>query len=327
MGYVEVICNFVGHALIPLVYSTAIVKDKKGRTLFHRRADFGVWGLPGGILEVGESPAACVRREVHEETGLQVRPLHLTAVLSSPAHNVLYPNGDRVQQITFFFECAIEGGTLRPEEVELSALEFFPADDFPPTLPWYRLALVHRNEREPFFDPPDFSSPQTGAGPTSRQRSGLTESSTWSSLRERVGPEPLILPGATALIRDPHSRVLLVRRMDTKLWSLPGGLLELGESLAQTVMRETEEETGTKVQPIRIRGVFGGHRVVFPGGDPLYPIATWFECDLLSGFLRPDAREIDRTEFFDLSGLPEMVPGVADRLRSVLASPDAAVFP
>jgi ADP-ribose pyrophosphatase YjhB (NUDIX family) len=327
MGYVETIRNLVGHSLIPLVYSTAMVRDERGRTLFHHRADFGVWGLPGGILEAGESPAACVRREAREETGLRVRPLRLTAVLSAPGHNVFYPNGDRVQQITFFFECAIEGGTLRTEKNESSALEFFPAPDFPPTLPWYRLALDHRNEREPFFDPPEFSSPPTDDGPTPGQRSGLSESSTWSFLRKRVGSEPLILPGATALLRDPRGRVLLVRRMDSKLWSLPGGLLELGESLAQTVIRETGEETGLQVQPIRIRGVFGGHRVVFPGGDPLYPIATWFECAAQSGFLRPDNREIDRTEFFEVSGLPEMVPGVADRLRSVLDSPDAVVCP
>jgi ADP-ribose pyrophosphatase YjhB (NUDIX family) len=316
MGYLESLRGSIGSALIPLAYSTALVRDENGRMLFQRRSDFGVWGLPGGILEFGESPADCAMREAHEETGLSVRPLRLTSVLSSPRHNILYPNGDRVQQITFYFECSIEGGSLHTGGRESSALAFFPPDDFPPTLAWYRLALEKRDTLEPFFDPPEFSSP----------RPGSSESSTWSALRDRVGSAPLILPGATALIRDPHGRVLLVRRMDSGLWSLPGGLLELGESLAGTVMRETEEETGLQVEPIRIRGVFGGHRVVFPGGDVLFPIATWFECGICSGTQRPDGDEISRTEFFETSNLPEMIPGVKERLQTVLDSPGSAVF-
>jgi 8-oxo-dGTP diphosphatase len=317
MNYIEGLRSRVGRALIPLAYSTVLAGDENGRILFQRRSDFGVWGLPGGILEPGESPAVCARREALEETGWSVRPIRLTAVLSSPRHTILYPNGDRVQQITFFFECAIDGGSSRADGNESSALAFFSPPDFPPTLPWYRLALEKRIGREPFFDPPEFSSPQPG----------FSESSTWSALRTRVGSAPLILPGATALIRDPRGLVLLVRRMDSGLWSLPGGLLELGESLAGTVIRETEEETGLRVEPARIRGVFGGHRVVFPNGDILYPIATWFECDPRPGSPRPDGREISETSFFDTSDLPEMVSGVKDRLLALLASPNEAIFP
>jgi PAS domain S-box-containing protein len=248
MGYLESLRSRVGNALIPLAYSTVLIRDENGRMLFQRRSDFGVWGLPGGILELGESPEACARREAREETGLTVRPVRLTAVLSSPRHSILYPNGDRVQQVSIFFECSIVSGSLRADGGESSALAFFPLEALPPTLPWYKLAIEKRNEAEPFFDPPEFSAPSPGS----------VESSTWSALRARVGSAPLILPGATALIRDDRGRVLLVRRMDSGLWSLPGGLLELGESLAGTVIRETEEETGLRVEPTRIRGVIGG---------------------------------------------------------------------
>jgi 8-oxo-dGTP diphosphatase len=317
MNYIEGLRSRVGSALIPLAYSTVLASDENGRTLFQRRSDFGVWGLPGGILEPGESPAACARREALEETGWSVSPIRLTAVLSSPRHTIHYPNGDLVQQISFVFECSIDGGSPRADGDESSALGFFSPDELPPTLPWYRLAFEKRNGREPFFDPPEFSSPQLLS----------PESSTWSALRTRVGSAALILPGATAMIREPSGRILLVRRMDSGLWSLPGGLLELGESLAGTVIRETEEETGLRVEPARIRGVFGGHRVVFPGGDILYPIATWFECDRLSGSPHPDGREISQTNFFEPSDLPEMVPGVKERLLALQASPHEAIFP
>jgi ADP-ribose pyrophosphatase YjhB (NUDIX family) len=312
MGYIEHLRHLIGHARIPLTYSTVLIRDEAGRILFHHRPDFNLWGLPGGILEAGESPADCARREAFEETGLSVEPIRLTAVLSSPKHNILYPNGDRVQQITFFFESRIRGGSLRPAPGESSRLAFFPAENFPPTLPWYQLALAHRGRIDPFFDPPEFPAP--------------SEDAVWSFLRSRVGSAPLILPGAAALIRDEGGRVLLARRIDSGLWTLPGGLLELGESLAGTAVRETEEETGLRIEPLRIRGVFGGQCVVFPGGDELYPVSTCFEGEIRSGSIRPDGKEIDRAAYHDPADLPGTIPGLQKRLMEMLAVPAAAVF-
>jgi hypothetical protein len=65
---------------------------------------------------------------------------------------------------------------------------------------------------------------------------------------------------------------------------------------------------------------------VYPQGDVLYPISTWFECSILSGSIRADAEEVDRAEFFAPADFPEMVPGVRGRWEKILASPRAAVF-
>lgn len=135
MGYLESLRGRVGNRLIPLAYSTVLVHDEKGRMLFQHRSDFDVWGLPGGIVEPGESPAACARREAQEETGLAVQPIRLTAVLSGPRHTILYPNGDQVQQVTFFFECTINSGSLRSGGGESTALEFSPWRICPPRFP------------------------------------------------------------------------------------------------------------------------------------------------------------------------------------------------
>jgi len=63
------------------------------------------------------------------------------------------------------------------------------------------------------------------------------------------------LVGVGAVIVDDASRVLLIRRAAEPLkghWSLPGGLLELGESLTDGVKREVREETGLAVEPLEL---------------------------------------------------------------------------
>jgi ADP-ribose pyrophosphatase YjhB (NUDIX family) len=327
LNYLATLRKHIGPALTPLVYSTVILRDKTGRILFHHRPEFDLWSLPGGMLEVGESPAECARREAFEETGLQTEPVRLTAVLSSPKHNILYPNGDRVQQISFYFESRITGGSLRPDRDETSRLAFFPREDLPRTLPWYAAVLKREDGGEAFFDPPEFFTREPSPDKASESKAGREpQQPTWAFLRSHVGSLPLVLPGATALIRNEEGRILLVRRMDTKLWIFPGGLLELGESLAGTVIRETGEETGMRIEPLRIRGIFGGHRVVYPQGDTLYPVSTWFECAIRSGSPKPDSVEVDRADFFAPADFPEMVPGVRARWDRLLASPDAVVF-
>ena len=58
---------------ILMVYASACIRNDAGRVLWQRRADFGWWGLSGGVLELNESLPECVIREVREETGLSVR--------------------------------------------------------------------------------------------------------------------------------------------------------------------------------------------------------------------------------------------------------------
>jgi ADP-ribose pyrophosphatase YjhB (NUDIX family) len=58
----------------------AAVINNDGQVLVIRRRDQGTWQLPGGILELGETIDAGVRREVHEETGVAIEPERLTGV-------------------------------------------------------------------------------------------------------------------------------------------------------------------------------------------------------------------------------------------------------
>ena len=114
------------------------VRDAAGRILLERRRDNGLWGLPGGRVEPGESVAQAAVREVWEETGLAVRVARLVGVYSEPDGRIVtYPdNGDVRHLVDVVVEAAILGGSLRASE-ESEALRFFapgevPADLAPP---------------------------------------------------------------------------------------------------------------------------------------------------------------------------------------------------
>lgn len=103
-----------------------IVSDDVGRILLELRADCGLWGLPGGGVQPGESVTNAARREVREETGLDVRITRLLGVYSDPAKNIVtYPdNGDVKHKIDILLEGEITGGKLAAS-AESERLEFF----------------------------------------------------------------------------------------------------------------------------------------------------------------------------------------------------------
>ena len=84
MAYIEWIRSRVGHQKIFLAFAAIVLRDDRGRVLLQRRTDFDFWGLPGGVLELGEDIQTCARRELLEETGLTAANLSLVGVYSEP---------------------------------------------------------------------------------------------------------------------------------------------------------------------------------------------------------------------------------------------------
>jgi 8-oxo-dGTP pyrophosphatase MutT (NUDIX family) len=91
----------VGHELLLLPSVSVLPVDGAGRVLLVREAghDDG-WGVLGGAVDVGESPAAAAVREAREEIGVDVELVRLLDVLGGPDYEVSYPNGDRVAYVT-----------------------------------------------------------------------------------------------------------------------------------------------------------------------------------------------------------------------------------
>jgi 8-oxo-dGTP pyrophosphatase MutT (NUDIX family) len=126
-----------------------------------------------------------------------------------------------------------------------------------------------------------------------------------AELRKLVGTRPLILPGAEVLVFDARGRLLLLRRSDTGDWAIPGGMMEPGETFAQTARREVEEETGLVLGDLKLLNIYSGQDFYcrYPHGDEVYNVSAAFVCREFSGQLRSD-EESTAIGFYPLEALP-----------------------
>ena len=92
--------------------SATIFDEARQKVLLTRRQDNGLWCLPGGHMEAGESVEECCVREVFEETGLQVRVKRMTGVYSNPDQLVVYPDCKQAHFVVMNFEVEIVQGKL-----------------------------------------------------------------------------------------------------------------------------------------------------------------------------------------------------------------------
>ncbi len=93
--------------------SCAVIFDEaREKVLLTKRSDNGLWCLPGGKMEPGESIEECCQREVLEETSLIIAPKRLIGVYSNRDQLVVYKDGAKVQMIVLSFEAEITSGTL-----------------------------------------------------------------------------------------------------------------------------------------------------------------------------------------------------------------------
>jgi 8-oxo-dGTP pyrophosphatase MutT (NUDIX family) len=96
------------NSLVPA--ASAVVVDEQGHVLLHRRRDNGLWALPGGVMEVGESISETAVRETWEETGYRVRARYVVGVYSDPRHVFSYDDGEVRQEFSVCIACDLIGG-------------------------------------------------------------------------------------------------------------------------------------------------------------------------------------------------------------------------
>ncbi|MFB7719553.1 NUDIX domain-containing protein [Nocardia sp. NPDC056100] len=132
-------------------------------------------------------------------------------------------------------------------------------------------------------------------------------------------PEPNSLkPGGSALVVDDSGRVLMQRRGDSGNWSFPGGIMEVGETLEECVVRETREETGLDIEITGLLGIYTdpAHVIEYADGEVRQEFAVVYYGRVVGGDIQV-SHESTAVRFLsleELEGLP-VHPTVRLRLR------------
>ncbi|MED4354854.1 NUDIX domain-containing protein [Schinkia azotoformans] len=109
-----------------------IILNEENQVLLQKRADVGLWGIPSGHVEIGETVSETAIREVKEETNLDIKIKKLIGVYSDPNSQVfVYPSGKAVHFITTCFLAEITGGELRCNSDESLEIKFFEIQNLP----------------------------------------------------------------------------------------------------------------------------------------------------------------------------------------------------
>lgn len=120
-----------------------VFDDRRTMVLLHQLRDNGIWSLPGGRPDFGETFVMATEREVFEETGLRVRAEKLIGVYSDPKLFIFsYPDGNDVQAFAVAIECRVLDGTIVPVSEESLDVRWFPVRRLPASLmPRHRLVI------------------------------------------------------------------------------------------------------------------------------------------------------------------------------------------
>ena len=128
MGYIQEIRKYVGHSPIMVTAAMCIIYDKEKGILLEKRTDNGMWCVPGGALELGETLEEALRREVKEETSLDIFNPKLFDVKAGV--HMVYPNKDEVYYTDVVYEINEYKGELKPD-AESKELVWMPIDKLP----------------------------------------------------------------------------------------------------------------------------------------------------------------------------------------------------
>ena len=127
-------------------------------------------------------------------------------------------------------------------------------------------------------------------------------------LRKHIGHDALIGVGATTLVFNDKNELLLNLRTDTNTWGIPGGSMELYETIEETAIRELKEETGITADKLELVAVLSGKDFYYeyPNGDKMCTVIVLFKVMNYNGRLKISDNESKELRFFPLTNLPAM---------------------
>jgi 8-oxo-dGTP pyrophosphatase MutT (NUDIX family) len=144
-------------------------------------------------------------------------------------------------------------------------------------------------------------------------------------LRQAIGHDLVLMPGAMVALERDDGRILLTRRTDDGTWCLPAGAAEEGGSFTRTAIDELAEETGIEVEPADLVP-FGclseaeAHTIRYPNGDITHCFALLFLARRWRGEPSPNPDEAIEASFFDLAAPPEPIHAPTDQALRLLTT-------
>ena len=101
-----------------------------------------------------------------------------------------------------------------------------------------------------------------------------------------------VVPSANVIVVNDQGEILMIRRTDNGNWAVPGGGMDLGESITETAIRETREETGITCEITGLVGIYTNPRHVIlytSDGEVRQEFSIVFTARPISGELQPSS--------------------------------------
>ncbi|MFJ7416662.1 NUDIX domain-containing protein [Streptomyces sp. NPDC098077] len=131
MSYVSDLRAVLGTSPLLLPGTSLLLTNGEGSLLLLERLDIAGWGLPGGLMEPGESFEETGRREAFEEIGVELGPLELLGVFSGKEYYYRYDHGDEVYNVTAAYVGQVDPACMRVNPEEIRSARFFSVTELP----------------------------------------------------------------------------------------------------------------------------------------------------------------------------------------------------
>ncbi|SMQ77966.1 ADP-ribose pyrophosphatase YjhB, NUDIX family [Bacillus sp. OV166] len=128
-------------------------------------------------------------------------------------------------------------------------------------------------------------------------------------IREMIGNFPLIMVRPSVAILNKKGEILLSRYSGAD-WGIPGGILQLNESVEECIKKNVKEDLGVKLHSLQLFGVYSGKELinrVEESGDEYHTVAIGYLCTEYEGEITPDSNQAIEAQFFKLNQLPEEI--------------------
>lgn len=133
-NYIEALRKYVGHRALLTVGAWILVINDKEEVLMQLRTDFNSWDFPGGTMELEETIEETAKRELKEETNLDMDEIKIIDVFSGKDTYRKYPNGDELYAVSILCEIRKFHGELSINDGESKMLKWFKKDEIPENL-------------------------------------------------------------------------------------------------------------------------------------------------------------------------------------------------